>query len=79
MCIVKIFILNFSAYFWYRETLNISPDVETPEEVNWVIGEYLADCYKQITINMIIIFSFLFGTKLGLGVPGYGERNYRES
>ena len=27
-----------AAYFWYRETLNISPDVETPEEINWVIG-----------------------------------------
>lgn len=28
-----------SAYFWYRETLNISPDVETPQEINWIIGE----------------------------------------
>lgn len=31
--------LKFSAYFWYRETLNISPDVESPQEVNWVIGK----------------------------------------
>ena len=28
----------FLAYFWYRETLNISPDVESPEEINWIIG-----------------------------------------
>ena len=28
----------FSAYYWYRETLNISPDVESPQEVNWTIG-----------------------------------------
>ena len=28
----------FSAYYWYRETLNISPNVESPQEVNWTIG-----------------------------------------
>ena len=25
-----------SAFFWYRETLNISSDVDHPEEINWV-------------------------------------------
>ena len=32
-------VLVLLAYFWYRETLNISPDVESPEEVNWIIGK----------------------------------------
>ena len=35
---LKILEFLFSAYYWYRETLNISPDVESPQEVNWTIG-----------------------------------------
>lgn len=35
---LKILDFLFSAYYWYRETLNISPDVESPQEVNWTIG-----------------------------------------
>ena len=31
-------VIILSAYYWYRETLDISPDVESPQQVNWTIG-----------------------------------------
>ena len=42
-----------SAYFWYRETLNISPDVESPQEVNWIIASCLILSWVPVYLAMV--------------------------
>jgi len=42
-----------TAYFWYRETLNISSDVESPESVNWVIGLCLISSWLLVYLAMV--------------------------
>ena len=43
----------FSAYFWYRETLDISSDVESPEKINWVIGICLVSSWLLVYLAMV--------------------------
>ena len=67
-----------SAYFWYRETLNISPDVETPQEINWIIGEIdlkLKYIYIDKT-NLYSLYSLVPNPQLGAGVSGNGQRHH---
>ena len=41
-------------YFWYRNTLDISPDIETPDNFNWVIAIcLLVAWYKICTLDLV--------------------------
>jgi len=42
-----------TAYFWYRETLDISTDVESPEKINWVIGICLVSSWLLVYLAMV--------------------------
>ena len=50
-----------AAYFWYRETLNISPDVNQPEEINWVKISplnhqyYLLHIFSQFSVWLYLV------------------------
>ena len=42
-----------AAYFWYRETLDISTDVESPENINWTIGICLVSSWLLVYLAMV--------------------------
>ena len=51
-CIVS-WLYVIAAYFWYRETLDISSDVESPESINWVIGICLVSSWLLVYLAMV--------------------------
>ena len=38
-------------YFWYRNTLDISTDIETPDNFNWIIAACLLVAWYEADAN----------------------------